>query len=523
MKLQRIARLSVVGIGCVAGSAAAQKPVQVKPVAPQPEVKHHEPPRVDGGATVVEVPDFRGQFGPDRQPQGGFSLQDQLETYRKAPVATQEPFYLWGREMYASGPLREYPNVFGNMNPTQPHLMVYGDARTAVGFSDNGDIERAPLATRLNVDFDLKLTATERVHAFVRPFDKNGRIMSADIGGEDGNEDEFVLDGNLDTLFFEGDIGPIVQGASGRPNNLDLPIAFGKMPLLFQNGVWLEDAFTGVATTIQAKNSGVLDIANADFTFFAGFDDVSSAAVKDAKLRGGQTPSEGGTKIVGVAGFVETREGYAEFGLGITQAEEVNGAAEDDADYLNVTAAWTKRYWHWLSNSVRVISNVGQDLEGSETADGVLLLVENSFGTKQPYTLIPYFNLFVGMNSPQSLARAADAGGVLKNTGINFETDGLTGHPKLDDTGHDAWGAALGVEYLPNLFTAAHRQQIVLELAGLHPFGDDATAQGDEFAFGARYQFVIDNSWILRADAMLGWREEDDELAGFRVEIRKKF
>ena len=31
------------------------------------------------------------------------------------------------------------------------------------------------------------------------------------------------------------------------------------------------------------------------------------------------------------------------------------------------------------------------------------------------------------------------------------ETDGLTGFPKLDDTGNDSFGGAIGVSYLFNL------------------------------------------------------------------------
>ncbi|MBL8803935.1 MAG: hypothetical protein JNN27_18165 [Planctomycetes bacterium] len=485
-------------------------------VAPHPILPPSEPPHFDEQAKLVEVGDFRGQFTPDRAPQGGFSLADQLATYNKYAIDAPQPWYLWGRELYASGPLKDYPNVLGDMNPSQPHLMVYGDWRTAVGASDNGADERTRLATLLNLDIDLKLTGTERIHAFMRPLNKGREITSIDLGGNDGDDEEFSLDGNLDTLFFEGDVGPMWQGLTGQRNDLDLPFTFGLIPMFLQNGVWLEDAFVGVATTIQAKNSPGWDVSNADFTFFAGFDDVSSRAVLDAGRR-----EEGGTKILGMAGFVETREGYLEFGAALTFADDVLG--DESADYLNLTAAWSKRYFHWLSNSVRLILNVGQDLPGPESADGALLLVENSFGTPQPYTLVPYFNFFVGSGTPQSLARDAAAGGVLRNTGINFETDGLTNHPKLDDSGHDAVGAALGVEYLPSLFTAKHRQQIVLELAGQHPFGDDARARGDEFALGARYQFVINNAWIFRADAMVGVREDDDDLAGLRVEIRRKF
>jgi hypothetical protein len=38
-----------------------------------------------------------------------------------------------------------------------------------------------------------------------------------------------------------------------------------------------------------------------------------------------------------------------------------------------------------------------------------------------------------------------------------------------------------------------------------------------------RYQFPLNEAWILRADAMHGWRMEDENLAGARFEIRRKF
>ena len=58
--------------------------------------------------------------------------------------------------------------------------------------------------------------------------------------------------------------------------------------------------------------------------------------------------------------------------------------------------------------------------------------------------MIPYFNLWSGFDDPQSVARAGGAGGVLRNTGILFESDNLTGYPTLDATGNDTlarrWG-----------------------------------------------------------------------------------
>ena len=122
-------------------------------------------------------------------------------------------------------------------------LLVYGDFRSALAFNNNGNQEIGQIAARLNLDIDLKLTATERVHMFIRPIDKNNNFLRHEFFGDDHNEFDFVLDTNLETIYFEGDIGAIQSGLTNEWATYELPFAFGFMPLLFQNGIWLDDAF----------------------------------------------------------------------------------------------------------------------------------------------------------------------------------------------------------------------------------------------------------------------------------------
>ena len=154
-----------------------------------------------------------------------------------------------------------------------------------------------------------------------------------------------------------------------------------------------------------------------------------------------------------------------------------------------------------------------------QTADGWILLLENSLITSKPSTFIPYANFWVGFDRPQSLA---DDSGILKNTGITFETNALTGFPKLDDTGHDTFGGAIGLQYLFNL-----DQQIVVEASTVQIMGDanetGRAAIDDQYGFGIRYQLPISTSWILRADAMYGIRKNTDDISGVAVELRLKF
>jgi hypothetical protein len=459
-------------------------------------------------------PPAEGSFGPDPSyEEEPYDAEAQLAIYDgKHMNKTANPPVELGRRLYDRGAYEPRPTWLGAKNPINSHLMAYGDLRVAGAYYDNGvatngKTEQSVVATRLNLDMDLALTATERIHAFVRPLDRNGSFTRYQISGGT-KDDEFVdeFDFALDTLFFEGDIGAMLQGWTGRTNSLDLPIALGRVPLFTQNGIWLDDAFNGLATGITARNSPSLDISNMDLTFFAGFKQVTTAAVPN---------SNDNAKVFGLAGFADAWKGYVELGYGYVDADD------NDLSYHNLTAAFTKRYGGRVANSVRLIGNFGQSAT-TKTADGLVVLLENSLiprrpvnAVPSPINLVPYFNLFAGFDTPQPLARAAGTGGVLKNTGINFESDGLTGYPTLDDTANESYGGALGVEYLFDL-----NRQIVLEGSVVERMGDSVL--GSQYGLGARYQHRITNAWIVRLDAMHGWREGLKNVYGARVEIRRK-
>jgi hypothetical protein len=485
---------------------------------PPPDAESHAGPQMSPEARIVGDPQHpdpppEGSFGPDpTYHDEPYDAEAQLAIYSdKYMNRTANPPVELGRRLYDRGAYEPRPTWLGAKNPIGFHFMAYGDLRVAAAYNDNGvaaangKTEQSTIATRLNLDLDLAFTATERIHAFVRPLDNGGSFTRYEISG--GIEREFFdeFDFDFDTLFFEGDLGAMTQGWTGKANSLDLPIVFGRVPLLTQNGIWLEDAFDGLAFGITAKNSPALDISNFDLTFFAGFDKVTTAAVA----------GDDQAKLFGVAGFADARKGYFEFGYGYLDADD------SDLSYHNVTAAFSRRYGGRVANSVRLIGNFGQSAT-VKTADGVLVLVENSLIPRRPVNsipspanLVPYFNFFAGFDTPQSLARGAGSGGVLRNTGINFESDGLTGYPTLDASGHDSFGGALGVEYLFNL-----DRQIVFEGAVVERMSGNPL--GSEYAFGARYQHPITNAWIIRLDAMHAWRQGRENALGFRLEIRRK-
>lgn len=459
----------------------------------------HKPEMSSGATYLGELHDPKGYFGPDPSYEGEpYDAQAQLDVYgAKHPNTTAQPLIQQGIRLYDRGAYTPRPTWLGTKNPIGFHFMSYGDLRVAAAMNSFGNSDQSSLAARLNLDFDVAFTATERIHAFVRPLDKGGSFTRYQFeGGEEGFVDEFDFD--LDTLFFEGDLGAITQGITNRTSMLDLPFAFGRVPLLTQNGIWIEDTFDGLAFSITAKNNPRFDISNMDLTVFAGFDQVTTAAVPGSDA-----------KMFGLAGFADAFRGYVEVGYGYVDA------ADRDFSYHNLTASFTKRYFGRVSNSIRLIGNIGQS-GPVKTADGLLLLVENSFHRRDPLKLVPYLNLFAGFDSPQSLARGADSGGVLRNTGIAFESDGMTGYPTLDASARESYGGSLGVGYLFNL-----DQQIVLEGSTVQRMG--SSPFGSEYSLGVRYQRPISNAWIIRFDAMHGWIGGADNISGVRAEIRRKF
>src|SRR6476661_1995066 len=410
------------GVPCAfaADAADAKKGEATAPCIPRPprpfdtSNAHKEHDMSPEARLLPEPPDPAWFKADPCYPEEAYDSKAELDIYgaRRAIDRPQPPLQL-GLRLYDYGAYAPRPTLLGEKNPMMPAFIAAGDFRIAAaqydrGIPVNGKTEQSEIAARLNLDIDRQLTPTERIHAFTRPIDRNGSFTRYLISGQ--VEDKFVhnLDFNIDTLFFEGDLGAIAQGLTGRTNRFDLPIAVGRTPIVTQNGVWIEDAIDGAAFSITAKNSPSLDISNMDFTFFAGFHNVATAA-------------DPGThnKLYGFAGFADLLRGYLEYGYGYLDADVCGHS------YSNVTVAFSKRYRGRLANSVRLIGNFGQQgVNGVKTADGVLVLVENSIVPRRhfgfdvsafnPLNFVPYFNFFAGFKSPQSLARGGDSGGVLR-------------------------------------------------------------------------------------------------------------
>jgi hypothetical protein len=470
----------------------------------EPPASESSPKASDKGTLIAD------DFSPDPQYETiKYNAEGQVDIYgAKSAVAPPRPLLELGREQYTSGSYDSSSTLLGEKNPLLPGLSIYGDWRTAIAYNNFNNKDVAQVATRLNLDVDFKITGTERIHAFFTPLQSNTKFTRFEFGGGDSNEkfnDEF--DAQPQTLFFEGDFGSLYSGFSGKEAGFDLPFTVGLFPLFLQNGIWANDAILGAAVSLPAKNSAALGLANFDITFFGAFDNVDNAALVDDN---GKVDNHS-ANLYGITAFIDAFSGYIEAGYGLVQGVD----ERDDVLTHFVTAAYSRRYANTLSNSTRLFANFG---DGKDN-DGFAIISENSLISGLPSTLLPYANFFVGFGAPQPLVDGNGAG-ILKNVGINFETDALTGYPKLDDTGSNTVGGAIGVEYLFNL-----DQQIVFEVAMVQPFEDDGIGAKDtQVGFGVRYQVPLTLAWLFRADAtyqIVNGPDEDN--FGIRAELRRKF
>ena len=452
-------------------------------------------------------------FRPGPQYDKNYNAEKNVDIYGgKKAVEPSRPLLEAGREQYTAGDYNPESSLLGSNNLLIPGLAVYGDWRTAIAYNQVNGKDVAQIATRVNIDVDLKITGTERIHGFFQPLQDNGRFTRCEFGGGGVDKEKCTLESDLNpqTLFFEGDVGSIWSGLTGDAASFDLPITAGLFPLFLQNGIWANDAILGGAVSLTAKNSQKLGLSNYDVTFFAAFDNVDNALIKGNTVNRNNNVSN----LYGLTTFIDAFGGYVEAGYGLIQ-----GVEEADGQYTNfVTASFTKRYANTISNSTRVFANFGN----GEEDEGYLLISENSLISGLPSTLLPYANFFVGTGNPAPLVDGNGAG-LLKNVGINFETDALTGFPKLNDTGSNAFGGAIGLQYLFNL-----DQQIVFELATVQPFGDTIPGVGvadAQYAAGIRYQIPLNNDWLFRADATYQIVDNPDveDVWGIRAEFRRKF
>lgn len=396
----------------------------------------------------------------------------------------------------------------------QPALVAFGTFRTAVQSFDRGDDQVSEVVARLDFFGNLALSGTERLVVGFRSLDENGRftsyILDSDRPGlEDGLRNE--LNTQVQSLFFEGELGEIFPGLSRNDfKSADYGFSLGRQPLLFQEGLLINDSIDGLGVT---RNTFLPDgTSNFRATFFYGWDNIN----RSDRGQGRRNLEDRSAQLFAVL----TSTDFPSSTLDI-DAAYVRSDDDTRGDLVAVGISGVQRLGA-LNTSFRVLSSLALDDETAVATDGTLLLSELSWTPHHSHDLF-YITSFVAKDDFSSASRDPATGGPLGRAGINFASVGLGNYgAPLSNQARDVGGGAIGYQK----FFDHTRKQVLVELGLRLGLEDDVENQA---AVTARYQSAFGRHFVVVVDGFAGYREGivpgagDDTLFGGRLELVTKF
>ncbi|MEM7010770.1 MAG: hypothetical protein AAF585_04725 [Verrucomicrobiota bacterium] len=383
----------------------------------------------------------------------------------------------------------------------QPVFILWGDFRSSVQTFDNGPTDFTEWTNRLDLFGNLYLTPTERLLFQIRPFDQDGRFSGVQFEGDDeGGFESF--NGNIRTLFFEGDFGELFP--KWDPNdskNLDFGFSIGRQPLSFQDGIILNDFVDSIGVTRSS-----LFFLGSNATHITGYFGVNELHRNDNR-------PDDDALIFGLNMASDYDKSTYEFDLAY-----VDGDLETGGDGLYAGIGQTRRFGHWNS-TFRVNGSWALDEETDAVSTGTLVTHQLSKTAKRNNDIF-YLNTFWGIDNYASAGRDPSTGGPLGPIGILYASPGLGQfQAPLGNRVGDNVGFAAGYQH----FMDDNSAQLIFEVGGRHAMEDD---QQSSLGLMTRYQRAFGLHHILVIDAFVAGYDDpllDDWGYGFRTEWRIKF
>ncbi|MEM7356122.1 MAG: hypothetical protein AAF657_35225, partial [Acidobacteriota bacterium] len=371
-----------------------------------------------GGDDHGDEHHVEGEQGEGKHGKGHHGKHSSRLTDEKIPLQTEgfpqrpKPILELGEPFLGTGTLRP-----GFKLPTgavwQPSLLAFGTYRTAVQTFEPDATPSGRITewtNRLDLFLNLQLSGSERLVVGIRALDDNGRFTGyffehPDDDLEGSFEDAFSAD--LETLYFEGDFGEIFPNLDRDDfGSTDVGFSVGRQPMLFQEGMLINDTIDGVGftrNTLLPQNT-----SNFRLTFFYGWDNinVNNAERRSANLYAlfSSTDFRSSTVDLDVA-YIQTHDGDDDLLAGGVSAVQ----------RLGVT-----------NSAFRILGSVALDEETDASADGVLLFSELSWTPHYTHDLL-YVTTFAAFDEYTPAARGVGpaSSGPLGRAGINFAAVGI--------------------------------------------------------------------------------------------------
>lgn len=464
--------------------------------------------------------------GAADQPSGEHGSRLTDERIPLDPDAVPErprPLVELGNPFLGSGTLEK-----GIVLPTgavwQPSLLVFGTLRTAYQSFDNDAGRYSELVGRLDLFGNLQLSGTERLIAGFRPLDRDGRftsyVLSSDLPGAEEDEAVDELNGELTSLFFEGDFGEIFPNLSRDDfTPTDIGFSVGRQPLLFQEGLLINDSIDGIGltrNTLQPHGT-----SNFRATLFWGWNEIGRNATTGSGIANRE---DGGAQLYGLLTSTDLLRSTVDADLVWVRSKVRGGDGGPETATGGDLAAGGISFVQRIgkaATSFRVLGSYALD-DTAETADGLLLFSEASWSPPYGHDHL-YVNGFWAMDEFVSAARGPATGGPLGRAGINFAAVGLGRYgAALSSRARDVAGGALGYQR----FFDHTRKQLLVELGARIGTADEVS---DSVATTVRYQAALGRRFVVVVDGFVGRRQaaaadgDDQTISGSRVELVVKF
>ena len=396
-------------------------------------------------------------------------------------------------------------------------LWIFGTNRFAVQYRDeqlNG-VNFNEIVNRLDMFAFLNLTGTEHLVVAYRPFDEEtGRQLlpgreftSYDI------KNGVSLDGlntNIQSLFFEGDIGEIFPYWDPYDFNLtDWRFSVGRQPMSFQRGIMMnEDLIDAVTLTRNTLNGG--GNLNLRATAFFAWNNVTRIQPGNPNF----TNANSDAKIYGM--FTESDFAFNTLNIDFAYLEDQNVMG----DMWSWGISSTQRlvgFENTYNTRFHVIGSYAPDGENGGAGTGTILFSQLSWTPHHSFDLI-YLNSYWTIDQYTSLSRGPLMGGPLGDVGLLFASAAIGRFgPTIPNTTQSEAGAGLGYQ----MFYDDRRKQMIAEIGG-----KKSTTGVDDGQIGIflRSQSAFGQHVILVIDALAAVRENRDGVStGTRMEILYTF
>ena len=198
------------------------------------------------------------------------------------------PWTVCGDELLGIGPIgKSDATLFGKT--FKPTCNINGTLRmNYVGGRIDGE-NSVVFAPSLNLDLDVILTATERLHFLFRPFDHgvSGAPARSRRATQWRPNPGFRQQGSANRFDFEPDrawfeMQPLTWLFPDDRYPMDFTIAGGRIPLAFHNNYWMNDDVLGFA--ISKNNIYLPPLQNLNVIAFGAFDEMNR--FQDAQVAG---------------------------------------------------------------------------------------------------------------------------------------------------------------------------------------------------------------------------------------------